>query len=699
MNKYENEYFEKELDSYEPYCTNYRDKVDNTSVYLNLIGSDFQEIGAVKVVIYGKKDNEECNCTYNVDYYLLEAGLKYELYNNVYENGYSQVQIRFQGTPGLYICGQWSPSYAKENGCIKIGDNKGEYGNYKNKKFSYILDENGEAYTSIRTKGNNSSIYLNLIDSISGNIKVSIFGLGGNNSFENCTYHSDEYNLELGKKYELYNSVKEQNHSGVQLLFKGNVGKEIKGEWSPDYTFENGCITIKGNDNNITPIREIDGFDFLIDVPRISQKKKFPNACESVSSVMLLKYYNYDISVPTFIDNYLIKKPISEGPHPQSAFVGDPYGAAYGCFASVIEKSMNKFLDKHKAFVLKGYKFEDLIENYIDKGHPLLIWATIGMKKPESGNSWIIKYADENASIGVGKKYTWLKHEHCLVLVGYNENNYIVNDPYQTEDKVLGQYEKKLFEKRYFEMGSEALTIKPILSEINISNNFNSIENSILSKISDFSKGLGIEIIKNQLEPIFMIIGAFLNNRDIMNITNNFEVLNINNQNFYILGKITGDIISIIEGILKTIFGIEIIMNGIGGGLLGGLSVGPFAAVPVLIVSYSAVAKGVAYAAHGVNVLQSSFKNLQKDLCSFIKNNKNSSSSKAKAESKVWNSLENYKGRIKKSGKGKKTRYYEWDYTHKDIEVYDRNGNHIGSMNAVTGKIYKPPVKGRTIDI
>ena len=137
---------------------------------------------------------------------------------------------------------------------------------------------------------------------------------------------------------------------------------------------------------------------------------------------------------------------------------------------------MNKFLDKHKAFVLKEYKFEDLIENFIDKGHPLLIWATIGMKKPESGNSWIIKYADENASTGVGKKYTWLKHEHCLVLVGYNENNYIVNDPYQTEDKVLGQYEKKLFEKRYFEMGSEALTIQPIISEINISNNFNSIE-------------------------------------------------------------------------------------------------------------------------------------------------------------------------------------------------------------------------------
>ena len=68
---------------------------------------------------------------------------------------------------------------------------------------------------------------------------------------------------------------------------------------------------------------------------------------------------------------------------------------------------MNKFLQKHKAIALKGEKFENLIENYIDKGHPLLVWATIGMEKPEIGDSWIVKYADENAHTQVGKKYTY----------------------------------------------------------------------------------------------------------------------------------------------------------------------------------------------------------------------------------------------------------------------------------------------------
>ena len=41
--------------------------------------------------------------------------------------------------------------------------------------------------------------------------------------------------------------------------------------------------------------------------------------------------------------------------------------------------------------------------------------------------------------------------------------------------------------------------------------------------------------------------------------------------------------------------------------------------------------------------------------------------------------------------------YYDWDWTHNDIEVYDRNGKHLGSMDPVTGIIYKDAVKGRTL--
>jgi hypothetical protein len=36
-----------------------------------------------------------------------------------------------------------------------------------------------------------------------------------------------------------------------------------------------------------------------------------------------------------------------------------------------------------------------------------------------------------------------------------------------------------------------------------------------------------------------------------------------------------------------------------------------------------------------------------------------------------------------------------WDHTHNDIEVFDKRGRHLGSMDPTTGEMYKPPVAGR----
>ena len=69
-------------------------------------------------------------------------------------------------------------------------------------------------------------------------------------------------------------------------------------------------------------------------------------------------------------------------------------------------------------------------------------------------------------------------------------------------------------------------------------------------------------------------------------------------------------------------------------------------------------------------------------------------------ENPTWKELKPFRGKTRTNGKtGKKKRYYEWDHTHKDVEVYDRNGNHLGSMDPKTGRMTKPSVKGRTIDI
>ncbi|WP_341751172.1 colicin E3/pyocin S6 family cytotoxin [Candidatus Tisiphia endosymbiont of Piscicola geometra] len=71
-----------------------------------------------------------------------------------------------------------------------------------------------------------------------------------------------------------------------------------------------------------------------------------------------------------------------------------------------------------------------------------------------------------------------------------------------------------------------------------------------------------------------------------------------------------------------------------------------------------------------------------------------------KSESPIWKELKPYKGKTKTNGlSGNKQRFYQWDHTHNDIEVYDSNGCHQGSINPKTGELYKEPVKGRQLGI
>lgn len=69
------------------------------------------------------------------------------------------------------------------------------------------------------------------------------------------------------------------------------------------------------------------------------------------------------------------------------------------------------------------------------------------------------------------------------------------------------------------------------------------------------------------------------------------------------------------------------------------------------------------------------------------------------SQSPVWKDLTNHRGSIRTNGEnGKNRNYYEWDHTHGDIEVFDRNGRHLGSMNPNTGDMHKPAVPGRRLN-
>jgi RHS repeat-associated protein len=69
-------------------------------------------------------------------------------------------------------------------------------------------------------------------------------------------------------------------------------------------------------------------------------------------------------------------------------------------------------------------------------------------------------------------------------------------------------------------------------------------------------------------------------------------------------------------------------------------------------------------------------------------------------QGKFWKSLKNFRQNIKTNGlRGSAKRFFTFDYTHGDIEVYDAQGLHLGSADPETGVMTKPAVPGRRITL
>ena len=92
-----------------------------------------------------------------------------------------------------------------------------------------------------------------------------------------------------------------------------------------------------------------------------------------------------------------------------------------------------------------------IIKDYIDKDIPVIFWATMDLKQTKDTRQWIVPET--------GEKYTWKAYEHCLLLVGYNneENNYYFHDPLKKEGPI--PYNKEIVEKRHNEQFSNACAI------------------------------------------------------------------------------------------------------------------------------------------------------------------------------------------------------------------------------------------------
>lgn len=194
-----------------------------------------------------------------------------------------------------------------------------------------------------------------------------------------------------------------------------------------------------------------------IDVPYIDQSVRYPTGCESVSAVMLLQYLGYEITVDEFIKNNLECRSMETidgtlyGPDPNEFFCGSPYDEdSFGIYAKGLKKALEKAAgDKFEFIDETGTSTEELLRKYIDQDMPVVFWACINMRKEIFGPQWKLYDSEEI--------FTWTSNEHCMLLVGYDEENYYFNDPYENNG-VIG-YPRELVEKRHAAQKSMALGI------------------------------------------------------------------------------------------------------------------------------------------------------------------------------------------------------------------------------------------------
>ena len=197
----------------------------------------------------------------------------------------------------------------------------------------------------------------------------------------------------------------------------------------------------------------------IIQVPYIDQTKEYPTGCESVSTVMLLRYLGLDVTVDEFIEKYLEKEPMHQtdgrlcGPDPWKCFAGSPYDSeSFGCYAPVIVQALNKVFTTNKinkkAEDITGMEMSEMLNRFIDQDTPVVFWASIDLKETIVGPKW---------QLSDGSVFTWISNEHCMLLVGYDEECYYFNDPWMNHGCI--GYPRELVEQRHREQREMAVAV------------------------------------------------------------------------------------------------------------------------------------------------------------------------------------------------------------------------------------------------
>ena len=205
---------------------------------------------------------------------------------------------------------------------------------------------------------------------------------------------------------------------------------------------------------------------YMIDDVPVYVQQELPAGCEVYAGVVTLQYLGFDIDEHEFSNTYLITSPIwydqthRYGPDMNSAYAGTVL-EGYGIYAPAMAKSMNNYLSavgsEKRAETLKKVSLDTLCQEYVANNIPVMVWATTYMHEPYVKAEWVVDFVDENADTAIGEVEQWMQNEHCLVLVGFDKENYYFADSVSGS---ITAYEKEVSELRYEQLGSQAIVVK-----------------------------------------------------------------------------------------------------------------------------------------------------------------------------------------------------------------------------------------------
>ena len=236
-----------------------------------------------------------------------------------------------------------------------------------------------------------------------------------------------------GNKY--YASCNKKGHYGALLTGRQKIGNKT-------YQFDSSGKLLRTLPTQ--PARTLTNFAV------INQHPELPTGCEATALTMVLNYYGFGADKLDIADNYLPKGPVGSTDF-RVAFVGNPRsGSSYGCYAPVIVKTANRYLtaknSKMRASDISGRELTSL-SSYTNANRPVMVWGTINCLAPYRGKTWTVN----------GKKITWISQEHCLVLLGFQNGNVKVADPYSGTIRL---YDLDLFRSRYNALYKQAVILK-----------------------------------------------------------------------------------------------------------------------------------------------------------------------------------------------------------------------------------------------